>query len=572
MARPRGKFFSVDTRPTKVALVNSLTRDITVEACVFDLIDNSVDAARDAILAKCTGKAVALPDSYDGFDIELQFSGDGFAIVDNCGGISVNDLKVMVLRFGEPSSHTLGIGIFGLGLNRALFKLGETSHLRTDTGTERAELILNTTDYLASDDWNLPAEEFKSSGEVGTSLEATHLSEEVANKFTDQAWVEDYRTEVGRRYGRFIKKGLKVKVNGVTVEDGEVEIRRDGPFKEEYKVYKVKDVSIHLRAGQHELHRFSAEPDYEKAKNAQLTEDYGWTVLCNDRAVIMSDRSWKTGWDGKFHTEFYGFVGTVNFISNTPSHLPWDTTKSDVDLNNRAYQAALADMRKFAMQWRSSANQAKTKKRNQQPLLPLPGVPSDPNPPGPKPPAIPAKIRKQRTIKKLTKKIDHNQLAEVLPHDIDEGYCDDKHLALVHEAKALSLRDFPYAGMQLIRSLFEISAVKYFDRLGKLGDVRRFAVDERTKKGNKIPDINAVVLNLDEYLAFLEQNPGIWGAVKATHLKQALRHMGARKKLLNGVVHNPYQSINGSEAFAVRDEVLPILRHLIEQPAADDAV
>jgi len=42
-----GKPFKVDTRPSKAVVVDSLTRDTSVDACIFDLIDNSIDAARD---------------------------------------------------------------------------------------------------------------------------------------------------------------------------------------------------------------------------------------------------------------------------------------------------------------------------------------------------------------------------------------------------------------------------------------------------------------------------------------------------------------------------------------------
>ena len=91
-----------------------------------------------------------LPESYEGFEIDLVFSSEGLKVTDNCGGISVDNLRSMVLRFGKRSMHDMGIGVFGVGLNRALFKLGRISHLKTDTGTQRAELVLETAKYLRS--------------------------------------------------------------------------------------------------------------------------------------------------------------------------------------------------------------------------------------------------------------------------------------------------------------------------------------------------------------------------------------------------------------------------------------
>ena len=40
--------------------------------------------------------------------------------------------------------------------------------------------------------------------------------------------------------------------------------------------------------------------------------------------------------------------------------------------------------------------------------------------------------------------------------------------------------------------------------------------------------------------------------------------MKVHKPRLNSVLHNPYQAIDRTEAFSIRTEILPILRHLIE--------
>jgi len=103
-----GTPFDVDTRPTKDVVVSGLTKDATVEACILDLIDNSVDAARDdAMRASGTTEA---PQSYDGYEIVLMLDGTKLQIKDNCGGISVKDLQSEVLRFGKRVTHDHGIG------------------------------------------------------------------------------------------------------------------------------------------------------------------------------------------------------------------------------------------------------------------------------------------------------------------------------------------------------------------------------------------------------------------------------------------------------------------------------
>jgi hypothetical protein len=552
-----GKPFSVDTRPTKEAVVNSLTRDLTVEACVLDLIDNAIDAARETALQKAPLEVRdEMDDSFDDFEIKLTLNGSAFEISDNCGGIPIDHLKKMVLRFGWRSKHEKGIGIFGVGLNRALFKLGRSSHLVTDTGSQRAELTLKAEEYLEGEKWTLPAEEFPSTGEVGTRIKITQLPTEIANAFADAEREKKIRSEIGHRYARFIAKGLSILVNGEPVENQEVKIRADGPYEGGYKFYKTdRGVSIHIVYGQHAEHRFTKEPGYDPERNRLLTDQYGWTILCNDRAIIISDRTFKTGWD-TFHSEYYGFVGFASFMASDPAELPWNTTKVDVDLNNPAYQSALVNMRHFAEKWRSLS--AKRKKSTKSPHpVPKPKQPTH---------SKPAKTKKS-VVALPVSKLDHNQSSTVLPDDVDESLCFDKHLALVHEGKLLDLSTFSYSGLAVIRMLFECTVIKSLERSNKYADLVQFAIEKRKASGMKLSAQaeKELVPGMDEMLKFLTNNPALWGAAKENHLKHSLSRMTFHSKMMNSAVHNPFQQINRSQTFQIRDELLPALRHLIEK-------
>ena len=558
-----GTVFQVDTSPTKDVVVKSLTKDASVEACIYDLIDNAVDAARNTILSGLPAKSQGtLPDSYAGFEVKVSLSSTGFRIEDNCGGIPVQPLRTMVMRFGKQSKHPLGIGIYGVGLNRALFKLGRVTHLKTDTGSQRAELVLKVADYLTADTWELPAEEFASTGEIGTTIEIRQLPSEIAQSFADKEWIAKLRNEIGHRYGRYIDKKLTLLVNEEAIENLEPQIREGGPFDGQYKFYKTEDgIAIHIEYGQHVDHRFTSEPDYNKVRNKDIPEETGWTVVCNDRAVLVSDRTYRTGWDSKFHTEFYGFVGSVSFVGD-PAKLPWDTTKTEVDLHNPAYQLALRDMRRFVEGWRKFAELRKKGAAKGEKLHPLP-----PKPPAPKPTEAARKKPATKTQKPIQpiKKPDHNQFRTVLPADINELHCFDKLLALVHHGKAIDIVDLPYAGLALIRMLFETSVVTHMDRHKKFDELKQFAINNRKKKITLTPDAEKnLTPSLGEMLAYFDGNPGFWGTSKANYLKHSVKKMGAHQKTINGVLHNPWQQASKTEAVVIRDEVLPLLRHLIE--------
>lgn len=565
----KGKAFQVDTSPTKEVVVSGLTRDATVEACIFDLIDNAIDAARET--ANQLSARNVLPDSYDGFQVELTFSGTGLKVVDNCGGIPVGSLRDMVLRFGRRSDQVMGIGVFGVGLNRALFKLGRVSRLTTDTGAQRSVLTLDTERYLKGQGWSLPAEEFTSLGKIGTCIEVGKPSDEIAQQFSDADWVEALRDDVGVRYGRFIGKGFRIVVDGRQVENREVQLRRDGPYEGEYKVYRTESgVSIHIEYGQHLLHRFPKEQGYDRAANLSLSGQFGWNILCNDRTIVVADRTDRTGWDTKFHTEFNGFVGRVSFVAAQPALLPWNTTKTDVDLNNKAYRLALKDMRLFAEKWRRLADQ---RKKSGGPPKPLPlrtaaseGAKSDTRTPRTGPDQTPHGAVAPRDVKpEPVRKADLHSFRTVLPDDIDERHCFDKHLVLVHEAKRLDLGDHPYVGLALIRMLFEMSVVLHLHRQGKFPELRLAAVERRRSKGMTITadEEKSVNPHIDEILPYLETHPEVWGA-KTPHLRHALRKMKEHQPTMNSALHNPWQVLSQRKPFEVRDEALPLLRHLIE--------
>ncbi len=77
-------------------LIQGLTSDVSTIECIYDLIDNSIDAARSKILSG--SKAVkkdffGLPASYKRFKIELDISSRKVTVSDNCAGIDENTLS-----------------------------------------------------------------------------------------------------------------------------------------------------------------------------------------------------------------------------------------------------------------------------------------------------------------------------------------------------------------------------------------------------------------------------------------------------------------------------------------------
>ena len=92
---------SANVYPTKAFFTNMITRDITLEDSILDLIDNSIDGA-----SKCEGHPpINLDDNIDfsNYRISINASPGGFSIIDNCGGMTLDDAADYAFTFGRRS-------------------------------------------------------------------------------------------------------------------------------------------------------------------------------------------------------------------------------------------------------------------------------------------------------------------------------------------------------------------------------------------------------------------------------------------------------------------------------------
>ena len=562
----------IDTSPTKEVLAQSLTRDVPVEACIYDLIDNSIDAARSMILSERPEELDEneLPASYEGYKVEVFVSEKGVIVKDNCGGMSEEQARNSILRFGQPSEKKYGIGLYGIGLNRAIFKLGDDIHISSTTKNEHVSIDFWVSDYLTKEGWSLPANVSSPVDLPGTIIRIEDPTVEAFPIVGNTDAVERMKVEVAEIYYRFLQKGLSIQLNEDDIEPRFVEIRKDGPFPIMTKSIVLEDkIKIDVVAGQHIEHRFSAEPGHNNRLNSRLTSDYGWTVICNDRPVVLRNREEKTGWTTQFHTEFYGFVGYVRFYSEDGRSLPWNTSKTGVDEPNMLYRRALKEMEEFAKGWRKYARIAKEYKKKKKPLLPFDQQESPLGPPKPmggtKPPEPPQPTKPKK-------------LWAILPDDIDESRCKDKLRTVVYEAKNINIKTRRYTSLALMRMLFEIASLNYLISIGKLKELQKIIVADKNaqraafgKSPLKKPETRKLKPSLEDICAFLKANPEIWGENLQNHMEASLNSFIHRKPTLNSGLHHPIHKVGVDTVVGIRDEILPILRHFIEHNEEEDS-
>ncbi|MEL6855788.1 MAG: ATP-binding protein, partial [Cyanobacteria bacterium J06607_13] len=141
----------IDASPTKNFFVDMLTRDIDIKDAILDLLDNCIDG-----IQRSTRGQELSERPYEGFWANIELSDKVFLIEDNCGGIPLTVAERYAFRMGKPKGikdddDILTIGTYGIGMKRAIFKMGKAAEVFSET-TEDAFKVSIQPNWLASDD------------------------------------------------------------------------------------------------------------------------------------------------------------------------------------------------------------------------------------------------------------------------------------------------------------------------------------------------------------------------------------------------------------------------------------
>lgn len=357
--------------PAKRFFVDMLTRDIELIDAVLDLLDNCLDGAM-----RSTRNIQTSDRPYEGFSAEIIFNPNQFIISDNCGGIPKDIAINSAFRMGRADLNRDAdiptVGVYGIGMKRSIFKLGEHSEIISQSADDAFQVTI-TKEWMNDDDaWTIPLTDIPKETNKGTKICVTSLRPGVSRAFSDNSNLEkDLKDIISSHYAYIIKKGFKVSINGVIVKN-EIDILNyeDGFYNNEKEsispfLYRneIDGVSIKLAIG---FYRgLSTDEEEDQAKEGKLeSKKAGWTIICNDRVVLHNDKTRLTGWGEAgvphYHTQFIGIAGVVIFQSNTPSKLPIKTTKRGVDANSEIYSIVKEFMREglktftdFTNKWKS---------------------------------------------------------------------------------------------------------------------------------------------------------------------------------------------------------------------------
>ena len=138
----RDKAGLIDAHPAKAFFVDMITRDIELPDAILDLLDNCIDGAQ-----RLGPKGGERP--YEGRWAKIEFNEKEFTIEDNCGGIPLDIAKEYAFRMGRPptvkTSKPGSIGVYGIGMKRAIFKLGTSCVVHSFTRNESFDVKIDPT-------------------------------------------------------------------------------------------------------------------------------------------------------------------------------------------------------------------------------------------------------------------------------------------------------------------------------------------------------------------------------------------------------------------------------------------
>lgn len=358
---------NVKAYPAKTFFVNMLTRDIDLSDAILDLLDNCVDGILRSTQASNTGGK-----PYEGYSAKITINKDMFSIEDNCGGIPLEIAKEYAFRMGRPEAHAQDlptVGLYGIGMKRAIFKMGEESTVYSYNNSDKFKVHIDQ-EWLGNDnEWRLPLQtnEDLPLSNPGTLIQVTNLYDGISEEFGDETYINNLMKLISNHYSFIINKGFKVFVNETEINPHNIlfiytndhDDKNISPY-----IYQgeIDGVKVDLKVGIYRETPTDDELDKEQVIK-RTSEDSGWTIICNDRVVLYNDKTILTGWGESsvpnFHNQFIGIAGVVHFQSSDVNKLPLTTTKRGIDGSSKLYIYTKKYMREGTKLFTSYTNQIK---------------------------------------------------------------------------------------------------------------------------------------------------------------------------------------------------------------------
>lgn len=303
----------VDGSITREYIINAMKKDISVETSIFELIDNSINAAEEM-------------DKLRGHYIIIELDENQFVIKDDCGGINPSLIR-NVFKIGNRNTDIKG---FGVGMKRAIVKLGNEAQLYSYNHVRSFDIPFDIKTWGKDNDWtwNLNEIQYNSNNVEGLEIHIRKLNKEV-NLYLKKE--NELRERISRRYRYILEQGFKIKVNGHIINKYKIKERADAESPT-YIIGNGVSVKVKLYC------------------NLPSTEENGWDIFINSRCILERDRSRNIHWNRTKSNRGYcfsRFVGEVFIKGINVKELPQSSSKDKIDFDSELMQKVIEFMYDF---------------------------------------------------------------------------------------------------------------------------------------------------------------------------------------------------------------------------------
>jgi len=349
----------VNANPAKSFFVSMLIKDITLRDAIGDLVDNAVDAIK---------ACVPNQDKLSGYKVEISLNDTSFTISDNGEGMSTKIARTTAFNFGKTDGHKLidnSIGQFGIGMKRAFFKIGKLISVHSTTRNSSFDIDIDVPKWLNKKEWEFAfndttlQENTPQKNPSGLKVEIHNLSNDAIISFGNEQFVNQLQKEIEYEHMLNIEKGLEIVINGYKLRPMPISLVNNDEIKPTFWEKEVDGLSVKILAG------ISTKSD----------EKGGWYIFCNDRLILAKDKSPNTVWTGSrgdgvslWHAQYHRFRGFVFFEAKDSSKMPWNTTKTGMDLDSPIYKNVRAQMIIMTKQVMELMDKLKNEKEKDNPV------------------------------------------------------------------------------------------------------------------------------------------------------------------------------------------------------------
>lgn len=329
----------VDSSPSKKFFLDMITKDVSVESCIMDLIDNSIDAHKRLK----QGKESTI-------NIQYSIEEDFFSICDDCGGMSKLTAQEKAFKFGnQEQRHSNTLGMYGIGMKRSIFKIGKDFVVESKTDQDSFKVYMTQKEWLELEDvWKFYYEDVEYDFNNGVHIFISSLSDSLKEFLSRKVNIDNLRKKIGSAYRELLAKDITIVLNDRKIESVSEIFYECDFMKTLVKTIATPGVDIKIIAG-------IGSPN---------PKDAGWNIVSNGRVIIEKNRTELTGWEMQYnseedddidevldkkkvpayHNDFARFRGYVFLTSDDANLLPLNTTKDGIDEQHKIYRLILKEM------------------------------------------------------------------------------------------------------------------------------------------------------------------------------------------------------------------------------------